>query len=382
MQTLDFPPQVDFETVEVLGALARANRALGELKGHLSAIDDGDVFAKSMMLQEARASSQIENIYTNQEDLNRAGLNREIPAIAATADAKEVARNCAAQELGLSLMRSGGNKLTCDMVVEMYRLVKAKKDGFRTRPGTVIKNLATGEIVHRPPQDAEEIKELMAGLEAFMNDDGDKGPDPLVRMALAHHQFESIHPFHDGNGRVGRALNNLLLVRSGLLGAPVVGLSGQILRTKGEYYRLLQRARRDGEQGWRDWVVYILSAVAKSATITLALLRMLRSKMASVDARVREQLPKIHSRGLVANLFGHPYTHVEVLRKEMGLSRITATKYLEQLARREFVTKRKSGRYNYFCNDDLVTLLEVMYFADDAPTTFAVELPEDGAPEA
>jgi Fic family protein len=177
-------------------------------------------------------------------------------------------------------------------------------------------------------------------------------------MALIHHQFESIHPFPDGNGRIGRILNVLYLTRSGLLDIPILYLSRHITRTKADYYRLLQAVRSDG--AWEDWTLYMLGAVAETATTTLELLEGIRTQMASVKNRMRTELPHLYSQDLLNNLFRHPYTRIEFVINDIKVTRQTAAKYLDQLADAGFVNKHRAGRSNYYVNADLVRLfLEV-----------------------
>ncbi|MBF0248596.1 MAG: Fic family protein, partial [Alphaproteobacteria bacterium] len=233
----DLPPPVDFETVRVLKALATANRALAELKGRAAAIPNQNILISTLSLQEAKASSEIENIVTTQDELFRADF---FPEGLESAAAKEVARYRDALKLGHDRLRQTGGVIANNTLVDMFRLLKRRGDGFRTTPGTALKHDRTGEIVYVPPQDGRQVIAHMTALERFINEDDLCALDPLVKMALIHHQFESIHPFPDGNGRIGRILNVLYLTRTGLLDTPILYLSRHITRTKGDYYRLLQ----------------------------------------------------------------------------------------------------------------------------------------------
>jgi Fic family protein len=345
------PPSMDLETVPVLKALAKANRALAELKGRAATIPNQGILIDTLALQEAKASSEIENIVTTQDELFQADLQLEGPGSPA---AKEVALYRDALKLGYDRLLTTGGLITNRTLIEMFRLLKGRSDGFRVTPGTALKNDATGEVVYVPPQDAREIEAAMSALERFINEDERSPLDPLIKMALIHHQFESIHPFPDGNGRIGRILNVLYLTRAGLLEIPILYLSRQITHTKAEYYRLLQAVRREG--AWEDWVLYMLEAVADTAQTTLALVEGIRIQMAGVKQRLRDDLPNLYSQDLLNNLFRHPYTRIEFIVTDLKVSRQTAAKYLDMLAEKSFVAKHRSGRSNYYVNTDLVRL--------------------------
>lgn len=347
----DLPPPTNLETVAVLKALAAANRALAELKGRAATIPNQGILIDTLALQEAKASSEIENIVTTQDELFQAELQFEGPDSPA---AKEVALYRDALKLGYEHLRQTGGLITNRTLIEMYRLLKRRSDGFRNTPGTALKNDATGQIVYVPPQDAREILAAMTALEKFINEDEHSALDPLIKMALIHHQFESIHPFPDGNGRIGRILNVLYLTKTGLLEIPILYLSRHITLTKAEYYRLLQAVRTDGT--WEAWVIYILQAVSETARTTLSLVEGIRAQMASVKKRLRDETPNLYSQDLLNNLFRHPYTRIEYVVHDLGVSRQTAAKYLDLLAEKGFVQKHRAGKNNYFVNTELVRL--------------------------
>ncbi|MFN7496056.1 MAG: Fic family protein [Hyphomonadaceae bacterium] len=351
----ELPPAIELETKPVLKALAKANRALSELKGLAATLPNQGILIDTLALQEAKASSEIENIVTTQDELFQADLQIDGPNSPA---AKEVALYRDALKLGFDHLRQSDGLITNRTLIAMFQLLKGHAGGFRDTPGTALRNDATGEIVYVPPQDARDIATHMASLESFINLDHDPEIDPLIKMALIHHQFESIHPFPDGNGRIGRILNVLYLTRSGLLDIPILYLSRHITRTKADYHRLLQAVRSDG--AWEDWTLYMLDAVAETATTTLELLEGIRTQMASVKSRMRTELPHLYSQDLLNNLFRHPYTRIEFVINDIKVSRQTAAKYLDQLADAGFVSKHRAGRSNYYVNADLVRLfLEV-----------------------
>lgn len=345
------PPSTDLETVPVLKQLANANRALAELKGRAATIPNQGILIDTLTLQEAKASSEVENIVTTQDELFQADLFPEGPQSPA---AKEVSLYRDAIKLGFQRLHDTQGLITNATLIDMFRLMKNRSGGFRTTPGTELRNEVTGNTVYVPPQDNRHIIDLMSDLENFINDDAMCDLDPLIKMALIHHQFESIHPFPDGNGRVGRILNVLYLTRSGLLDIPILYLSRHITRTKDEYYRRLQAVRDDGD--WEAWVLYMLTAITETSRTTLELIEAIRQQMAEVKNRLREELPKIYSQDLLNNLFRHPYTRIEFVVNDLSVSRQTASKYLEMLAERGIVEKHQAGRSNYYINVPLVTL--------------------------
>ncbi|NGO65339.1 Fic family protein [Rhizobium daejeonense] len=350
-QLPDLTSLAGLETIEIFKALATANRSLAELKGRAAAIPNQGILIDTLALQEAKASSEIENIVTTQDELFQAELfpeGLESPA------AKEVALYRDALKFGFDKLRQTDGLITNATIVGMFQLLKRRTDGFRQTPGTALKNDRSGEIVYVPPQDQREINAAMSELERFINDDQRSTLDPLIKMALIHHQFESIHPFPDGNGRIGRILNVLYLTRVELLEIPILYLSRAINNSKSEYYRLLQHVRDTGE--WEDWLVYILKAVDETARTTLDLVENIRGQMASAKKRLRDELPKLYSQDLLNNLFRHPYTRIDFVQNELGITRQTAAKYLDTLAERGFLTKHQSGRNNYYINAPLVAL--------------------------
>ncbi|MDR3414302.1 MAG: Fic/DOC family N-terminal domain-containing protein [Formivibrio sp.] len=348
----NLPPATDLETVPVLKALAAANRALAELKGRAATIPNQGILIDTLALQEAKASSEIENIVTTQDELFQADLFPEGPQSPA---AKEVALYRDALRLGYARLHETGGLITNSTLIAMFRLLKNREEGFRTTPGTALKNESNGDIVFVPPQNGQEIETHMSALERFVNDPDACSLDPLIKMALIHHQFESIHPFSDGNGRIGRILNVLYLTQTNLLDIPILYLSGHITRTKSEYYRLLQAVRDTG--AWETWVLYMLEAVTRTAHTTLTLVEGIRSQMADVKQRMRAELPKIYKQELLNNLFRHPYTRIEYVQEDLNLrSRQTAAKYLDTLAENGFVVKHQAGRNNYYINTALVRL--------------------------
>lgn len=346
------PPAGELETPAVLREAAHAHRHLAELKGRASSIPNQAILIDTLALQEAKASSEVENIVTTQDELFQASLHWDS---AGSPAAKEVASYRDALKRGFDHLHANQGLLTNNVIVEMFQVLKRTDEGFRATPGTALRNQATGEIVYVPPQERAEIEAQMSALETFINDDAASDLDPLVKMALIHHQFESIHPFSDGNGRIGRILNVLYLTRVGLLDIPVLYLSRYVTANKADYYRMLQSVRDNGD--WEPWLLYMLRAVSTTSRETLALIDAMSALMAAYKQGLREHATIRYSQDLLNNLFRHPYTRIEFLQKDLDVTRQTAAKYLDQLAVAGFVEKHQAGRNNYYINRPLVDLL-------------------------
>jgi len=338
-----------FETSAILKKLAAASRSLAELKGVAATIPNQSILINTLGLQEAKDSSAIENIITTHDELYR----EDDPTPGEVgATAKEVLRYRQALKLGFERVRTTG-LLTLNTVIDIQRVLESNRAGLRKLPGTVLKD-AAGRTVYTPPQDANEVKRLMGELEKFWHDEPGFDVDPLIRMALIHHQFESIHPFYDGNGRTGRIVNVLYLVKEGLLDIPVLYLSRHIVRTKPDYYRLLQDVRE--KEGWEQWVLYMLTAVEVTAAEAVKTIQSIRELLMAAKQKIRAEY-KFYSHDLLNNLFSHPYTKIELVQRDLGVSRLTATKYLDALVEGGILRKRKLGRSNYYINSPLYRVL-------------------------
>lgn len=345
------PFLIDLETKAVLKKLTKAHQALAELKGVAGIIPNQSILINTLSLQEAKDSSAIENIITTHDELYKSDVSaKQFSSYAA----KEVYSYATALQNGYEKVKKNG-LLTNTPILEIQQTLEENSAGFRKLPGTVLKNDQTGEVVYSPPQDQEQIHTLMNNLEQFINDDNLCDWDPLTKMAVIHHQFESIHPFYDGNGRTGRIINILYLVKYGLLDTPVLYLSRFINQSKGEYYRLLQSVRDDGE--WEQWLLYILDGIEQTSHQTTHLILRIRDLMQSYKHKIREELPKIYSHDLLNNLFRHPYTKIDFVMQELRVTRITATKYLDALVNLGILSKHKKGKENYYINEALFDLL-------------------------
>jgi len=358
VDSLQIPSQQSLEVKAVWQVLAEAHRHLAELKGLCESLPNSAILLDTLSIQEAKDSSEIENIITTHDEL----FSYE-QSSSSSAAAKEVQHYIAALRVGYQDVLDTG-LILLRTILRVQEEVEQNNAGLRKVPGTVLKNQTTGAVVYEPPQDAVLIQKLMAELVDFIHAGSQEGNelDPLLRMAIAHHQFESIHPFYDGNGRTGRILNLLILQREGLLDLPVLYLSRYITSTKSQYYQLLQSTRETGD--WVDWCVYMVKGVAMTAKSEIKLVKTLRDLMQTTKHRLRNELPKIYSQELLNNLFRYPYTKIEFLEKDLGVSRITAAKHLDTLAANGFVEKRKIGRKNFYINHPLFALLTQITLED------------------
>lgn len=345
------PLAVELETKAILKQVSAANKQLAGLKYIAEKIPNRQILINTLALQEAKDSSAVENIVTTHDDLFRANLNMH--SLAISASAKEVLKYSQALREGFEQVRD--KKLLTNSIIQSIQLVlEGNSAGFRKVPGTTLKN-QYGEVVYMPPQTSEEIVRHMQNLETFINNDELADIDPLIKMAIIHHQFESIHPFYDGNGRTGRIVNVLYLVLKDLLELPILYLSRYIIQNKGEYYRLLQ-AVRDGKQ-WEAWVLFMLKAVEVTAMETITLVKSIDRLMLEYKHKMRPLLGHSYRHELLNNLFKHPYTKIDYVMEDMEVTRITATRYLNLLVSNGLLHKETVGRNNYYLNMPLVELL-------------------------
>jgi Fic family protein len=349
-QPTELPLAVDVESKSVLKRLPKAHAALAELKGIASTIPNQGILINTLGLQEAKDSSAIENIITTHDDLYKSELNiKTLKSLSA----KEVQNYISALKAGFELVSEKG-LLTNKTILKVQEILEDNKAGFRTLPGTELKSSDSGKTIYTPPQDIELINRLMSNLESFINDSTVGDLDPLVKMAIIHFQFESIHPFYDGNGRTGRIVNILYLILQNLLNLPVLYLSSYIIRTKPEYYRLLQYVRQTNS--WEEWILYMVKGVEQTAIETIGLIRDIKELMLIFKNKLRDGY-KFYSQDLLNNLFKHPYTKIEFIVNDLNVSRITAANYLNKLAEDGLIRKEKLGTGNYYINEQLFELL-------------------------
>ncbi len=347
---LTFPLKKDIESKEILKKSIKTNAALAKLNGVAKIIPNQLILINALALQEAKDSSEIENIVTTHDELYLAevghSLNKEI---------KEVQNYKEALLYGFNSVQSK-KILTLNDIVEIQSIITGNSAGIRKQLGTVLKNDKTGEVIYTPPQSYDEILELLNNLFEYINDDSLEDYDPLVKMALIHYQFESIHPFYDGNGRSGRVLNVLYLVLKDLLELPILYISSYIIKHKASYYRLLQEVRT--KQNYNEWILYMLDAVEVTANNSSKLIENIHTLMQKTQKELQEKLPKIYSKDLVEVLFLHPYTKIEFLVDRMKLHRHTASKYLKEIEKIGILKEVKVGRNRYFINIELFEYLK------------------------
>jgi len=345
------PLKQDIESKVVLKKCAKAHQALAELKGIVATIPNENILISTLSLQEAKDSSAIENIITTHDELFKSDyIAQQFASLAA----KEVFNYAAALQNGFDQVKQR-ELLTANDIQVIQAAIEQNNAGFRTQSGTTLKNEQTGEIIYTPPQSHDEIVRLMSNLEQFINDNALCDWDDLIKMAVIHHQFESIHPFYDGNGRTGRVINVLYLIKQHLLTLPVLYLSRYINQHKHDYYHLLQAVRSHGE--WEAWLLFMLDAVEQTSLQTIELVRSIKQLMQTYKIKMRNELPKIYSQDLLNNIFRHPYTKIDFVSNDLQVTRKTAAKYLEELITIGLLSKHKIGKENYYLNQNLSQLL-------------------------
>ena len=328
---------------------------MAELKGVAQTIPNENILLSTLVLQEAMDSSAVENIVTTSDELYKADLN--IEGQIKNAAAKEVLLYREAMSVGFALARKK-KIISLNDIIAIQQTLEHNSAGFRKVPGTVLKS-SKGEVVYTPPQEYDEIVRLMSNLEQYINDNDIHNVDPLIKLAIIHHQFESIHPFYDGNGRTGRILIILYLIISDLLDLPILYLSRYITHNKSDYYRLIQEIRdknEDNNKEWENWILFMLKGVEETAIQTIELIKQISKLMAEYKGILKPIFGKQYKHELINNLFYHPYTKIEFLQKDMMVQRKTATKYLDMIVEAGLLDKVKMGRSNYYINAKLMDL--------------------------
>ena len=354
-QIPELPLSFKFESAAIYKQLTLASRVLAELKGVAKTIPNESILLNTLVLQEAKDSSEIENIVTTQDEVYQADLDLKETVIKSAQ--KEVLRYRQAMHTGFALVRK--NKLLTNAVIkQIQQELEENNAGFRAVPGTALKN-GQNETVYTPPQTKDEIERFMGNLERFINDNSICQLDPLVKLPIIHHQFESIHPFYDGNGRTGRIINILYLVANDLLYLPILYLSRYINHNKAEYYRLIQAIRDkspQNESDWEKWILFMLKGVEETAKETVILVQNIKLLMQEYKEKIRPLLGTKYNHEILNNLFRHPYTKIEYIMRDLEVARQTASKYLDELVENKLVSKIRLGNGNYYINQRLVDL--------------------------
>lgn len=343
------PPVADIESKEILRKAISAGRALGELNGTLLNLPNPALFLDTIYLQEAKASSEVENIITTNDELYQsivADKKNENPAT------KEVLSYKEALWLGLEELKTKPF-ITTNLCIKIVQCIKQNKSSIRNLPGTTLSNLK-GEVIYTPPEGETVIHQKLANLEKFINEDN--GIDPLIKMALMHYQFEAIHPFTDGNGRTGRILLLLYLKASGLLDIPAIYLSEYIIKNKTEYYRRLRNVTENGE--WEKYILFMLDMIIDTSTKGLERLTRITQAMESTALKIKQKLPKIYSKDLIEILYKLPYTKRQHLIDENIGNLKTVGNYLKMLEENGFLKSVKIGKEKLYLNKRLLDILE------------------------
>ena len=339
----------DLKTPRILEALNEASRSLAELKGFANSIPNQHILINAITINEAKDSSAIENIVTTHDSiykvLTESGFKEEA--------AKEVVDYRSAIWHGYEIIKEKGF-ISTNVLVELQRIIEPNKSGIRKTPGTNLVNSKTDEIIYTPPQAESEIRDLLKNLEDYINDCSDE-IDPLIKMALIHYQFETIHPFYDGNGRTGRMLNVLYLVLNNLLDSPILYLSNYINKNKSTYYKLFIEFRE--KDNYEDWIIYILKGIEETAKNTIELIKQIQIEMESYKQEFIAKLPKIYSDELLDSLFFEVYTKINYIEDRCNVTRQTAATYLNSLVEAGLLEYEKVGRESIYKNIRLIELL-------------------------
>ena len=340
---------VNLKTNKILEQLTLSSRALAELKGYSNTIPNMHILINAVTINEAKDSSAIENIVTTHDDiykvLTESGYKAE--------SAKEVVDYRNAIWLGYEQIKKDGY-INTNTIIKIQGTIEHNNAGIRKLPGTELKNSLTGETIYTPPQNEQEIRKYLKNLEDFINNNEDN-IDPLIKVCLIHYQFESIHPFYDGNGRTGRILNILYLVLNNLIDSPILYLSKYINKTKQEYYKLFNEVRNNNN--FENWILYILKGIELTSKETILLIEKIQNEMKNYKEEFRSKLPKIYSKELLESLFYEVYTKIAYIEKACNVTRITATSYLNQLEEIGLLESEKIGREKLYKNTRLIKLL-------------------------
>lgn len=344
------PLDLDLEPKSVLKAAIEARAALATLAQAGQLLPNPTVLINAVPLLEAQASSEIENIVTTADE-----LFKHVDSGGGDHATKEALRYRSALFAGVDSIRA--RPLTSGTASLICSQLQGRDMAVRAVPGTRIANPTTREIVYAPPEGADVIREKLAAWEGFVHAQDDL--DPLVRMAVAHYQFEAIHPFHDGNGRTGRIINILMLIEAGLLDEPILYLSRSIIGRKNDYYRLLRAVTAEG--AWIEWILYMLDVVRESATSTARKITSIRSCQEQIAERARSATTGGRDAQLLAVLFEQPYCRISTVVERCEVSRQTASTWLHALVDAGLLHDVKVGRERLFVNHEF---LEVLTRAD------------------
>jgi len=343
------PPKADIETKQILRKAISAGRALAQLNGTLLNLPNPTLFLDTIYLQEAKASSEVENIITTNDEIFKSLVADKKIENSAT---KEVLSYKEALWLGLEELKTIPF-ITTNLCVKIVQCIKRNNSSIRNTPGTTLSN-NQGEVIYTPPSAEHIIREKLANLEKFINED--ETIDPLIKMAILHYQFEAIHPFTDGNGRTGRILLLLYLKLSGLLDTPAIYLSEYIIKNKTEYYRCLRDVTEKND--WEDYILFMLDMIEETANKGLKRLNKITVVMEDTAIEIKNKLPKVYSKDLIEILFRLPYTKRQHLIDENIGNLKTVGNYLIALEENGFLKSEKVGKEKLYLNQRLLKILE------------------------
>jgi Fic family protein len=344
------PLDFDIETKRVLIQLNKANNKIGELKGITSTLENPKILLNVITLGEAKDSSEIENIVTTYDE-----LYKEITEYSINPSSKEVLNYRSSINQGFEILKKQGF-ISINNIIDIHKIIEPNVGDIRKIPGTEIINSKTGEIVHEPPQSYDEVMDYLTNLEKYINDDTES-LDPLIKMAIIHYQFETIHPFFDGNGRTGRLINILYLVMKNKLDLPILYLSKYIIRNKNEYYNLLSKCNKDIHY-IEDFIIYMLKGIEETSEFTINFIKKINESYLSTCTEMKEKLPKIYRKELVDLIYYEFYTKNIYFQQQLNLSRATATKYLKLLVKEGFLIEEKVGKEVIYKNKALFSLID------------------------
>lgn len=347
----NLPPSSFSESPEMLKHLAKAARYLGELNGLCASLPNPHLLINTIVLQESKDSSAIENIVTTQDELYKAATEEGTTNLAA----KEVLSYRKALYVGLEKMKAQKNLLVTNTMVEIVQTIMQNNSGIRNSAGTALKNAINGEVIYTPPCCEDVLREKLKTLEQFINNSALSTLDPLIKMAMIHYQFEAIHPFADGNGRTGRIINALYLVQQELLSQPVLYLSSYIVKYKTEYYQLLREVTE--KNNWHNWIMFILTALIETAQLTTKKIKAMLLLKDEYEKQMKEILGPSFNYELLQLMFTLPYLKIELLEKRGIAHRQTASSWLKKLSEANILKPQKIGRTTYYINYNLIEII-------------------------
>ena len=353
----DLPPPEKILDRDVLLKWGLASRALAELNKNILRIPNPGMLVNTISLQEAQSSTAIENIFTTEDELYKA-VSDTITEENSNPATKEVLRYREALWDGYTTLHKK-NSFDQKIAIRIFQQIKNTRQGIRPPQSLVVikrgqSELRAGEIIYTPPRGTGIVKQKMDNLFNFLNQESEI--DPLLKMTIAHYQFEAIHPFTDGNGRTGRILNLLYLVHQKLLSHPVLYLSNYIIRHKNDYYHLLAGVTQ--RQEWKPWILFMLEGVKITALSTN---QKIDEILLQMDATYKQVQPKLkwYNYELNQALFSQPYIRQKLVGQTTGAtSRTTLTKYMQQLIELGVLSSREDGREVFYINNDLVNILQ------------------------